>query len=149
MKQCRRIVNWTLKNNLQWNLNQYLTIFIQHYDFEKDVCNMVAICLGLNVMIIRRNLKSRKSEICAYYAYNDIHWIWFSALDIRSKLLFGWCISLKLQWEQKELSIKFELRWKNRWWHGPLDSNKPLSINCGHSYLVATLRGVISGHNSI
>ena len=63
MKQCRRIVNWTLKNNLQWNLNQYLTIFIQHYDFEKDVCNMVAICLGLNVMIIRRNLKSRKSEI--------------------------------------------------------------------------------------
>ena len=34
--------------------------------------------------------------------------------------------SLQLEWEQDEISIEIELRWKNRSWHGPqYTSNRP------------------------
>ena len=43
LKQCLLIVNWTLRNKLQWNFNQNSTIFIQENAFENVVCKMVAI----------------------------------------------------------------------------------------------------------
>ena len=40
--QCWLIVNWTLRNKLQWNLNQNTKLFIRENSFE-NVCKMVAI----------------------------------------------------------------------------------------------------------
>ena len=37
------IVNYTLRNKLQWNLNQNTTFFIHEIAFETIVCEMVAI----------------------------------------------------------------------------------------------------------
>ena len=48
LNQCWNIVNWTLGNKLQWNLNQNPNIFIQENAFENGVCEMASICLGLN-----------------------------------------------------------------------------------------------------
>ena len=44
------IVNWTLRNKLQWNLTRNSNIFIQENAFESVVCEMASICLGLNVL---------------------------------------------------------------------------------------------------
>ena len=40
---CCLIVNWTLGNKLQWNLNRNKTLFIHGNAFETVVCEMVAI----------------------------------------------------------------------------------------------------------
>ena len=43
LDQCWIIVNWTLGNRLQWNLNWNSSIFIQENTFESVVCEMAAI----------------------------------------------------------------------------------------------------------
>ena len=43
MNQCWNIVNWTLGNRLQWNLNRNSYIFIQENAFENVVYEMAAI----------------------------------------------------------------------------------------------------------
>ena len=43
LNQCWNIVNWTLGNNLQWNLNQNLFIFIQKNAFEYVIWKTAAI----------------------------------------------------------------------------------------------------------
>ena len=43
LNQCRNIVNWTLGNKLQWNINRNLYIFIKENAFEIVVWKMVAI----------------------------------------------------------------------------------------------------------
>ena len=43
LNQCWNIVNWTLRNKLQWNLNQNSYIFIQENVFENVVWKMSAI----------------------------------------------------------------------------------------------------------
>ena len=46
LNQCWIILNWTLRNNLQWNLNRPSNISIQENAFESVVCETVAIlCL--------------------------------------------------------------------------------------------------------
>ena len=46
LNQCGNIVNWTLRNKLQWNFNQNSYIFIQQNAFEKVICEIVAILSG-------------------------------------------------------------------------------------------------------
>ena len=43
LNQCGNIVNWTLRNKLQWNFNQNSNIFIQENAPESVVCEMAAI----------------------------------------------------------------------------------------------------------
>ena len=43
LNQCWNIVNWTLGNKFQWNLNRTLYIFIQENAFENVVRNLAAI----------------------------------------------------------------------------------------------------------
>ena len=43
LNQCWNIVNWILRNKLQWNFNWNSEIFIQENVFETVVCEMVAI----------------------------------------------------------------------------------------------------------
>ena len=41
--QCWNIVNWTLRNKLQWNFNRNYNIFIQENTFESVICKTAAI----------------------------------------------------------------------------------------------------------
>ena len=43
LNQCWIIVNWTLRNKLQWNLNQNSNILIQENALESVVCETAAI----------------------------------------------------------------------------------------------------------
>ena len=43
LNRCRNIVNWTLENKLQWNLNRHLYILIQENAFEIVVRELAAI----------------------------------------------------------------------------------------------------------
>ena len=43
LNQCFFIVNWTLRNTLQWNSNQDTKFFIHENAFENAVCEMAAI----------------------------------------------------------------------------------------------------------
>ena len=43
LNQCCVLVNWTLGNKVQWNLNPNSHIFIQENAFENIVCEMAAI----------------------------------------------------------------------------------------------------------
>ena len=42
MNQCWIIVNWTCRNNLQWNSNGNTKLFIDENAFESVVCEMAA-----------------------------------------------------------------------------------------------------------
>ena len=44
------VVNLTTRNKLQWNINRNSYIFIHENAFECVVCEMAAICLGINVL---------------------------------------------------------------------------------------------------
>ena len=50
LNQSWNIVNWILRNKLQWNLNRNSYIFIQENAFENVVWKMAAIFLGLNAL---------------------------------------------------------------------------------------------------
>ena len=41
--QCWDIINWTLRNKLQWNVSRNYKIFIQENVFESVVCEMASI----------------------------------------------------------------------------------------------------------
>ena len=43
LSQCWLIVNWTLRNKLQWNSNQITKLFIHQNAFENVICEMSAI----------------------------------------------------------------------------------------------------------
>ena len=52
LNQLWNVVNWTPRNELQWNFNKNSYIFIEENAFENVVWKMTAIYLGLNVLII-------------------------------------------------------------------------------------------------
>ena len=43
LNQCWNIVNWTLRNKLQWNFNRNSNIFIQQNALQNGVCEMASI----------------------------------------------------------------------------------------------------------
>ena len=43
LNQCWNIVDWILKNKLQWNLNWNSNIFIEENTFENVICEMLSI----------------------------------------------------------------------------------------------------------
>ena len=43
LNQCWNIIDWTIKNKLQWNFNRYAYFFIQRNAFENVFCEKVAI----------------------------------------------------------------------------------------------------------
>ena len=50
LNQCWDIVNWTLRNKLQWNFNRYSNIFSQENAFENVVCEMASILSRLQCL---------------------------------------------------------------------------------------------------
>ena len=73
LNQCWNIVNWTLRNKLQWNLNRNSYIFIHENAFENIVCKIAAICLGLNVLTSVSNYHHyRVRELPTWHAISMI-----------------------------------------------------------------------------
>ena len=62
LNQCRNIVNFTDRNKLQWNVNQYTYIFSQENTFENAICEMAAI-LSRSQCIKCRHLSCGKRNI--------------------------------------------------------------------------------------
>ena len=50
LNQWWNVVNWNLRNKLQWNLKRKSYIFIQENTFENVVCKIVATSLSLTVL---------------------------------------------------------------------------------------------------
>ena len=50
VNQCWIIVNWTLRNKLQWNLNRNSNIFIEKMRWKVSSAKRRPFCLGLNVL---------------------------------------------------------------------------------------------------
>ena len=88
LNQCWIIVNWTLRNKLQWNLNRNSNIFIQENAFESVVCETAAIlsrpqCVKLNKLLNRRHKSSCEAAVMCYaerqqtMVYEQSTWIEF------------------------------------------------------------------------
>ena len=52
MNQCLNIVNWTLRNKLQWNFNRNSNIFIEENAFESVIREMGAILSRLQCVLL-------------------------------------------------------------------------------------------------
>ena len=50
LNQCWNIINLTLRNKLQWNVNRNSYIFSQENTFENAILKWQPFCLGLNVL---------------------------------------------------------------------------------------------------
>ena len=48
LNQCWNIVNWTSRNNLQWNFNRNLTFTFKKFHLETSSAKWRQFCLGLN-----------------------------------------------------------------------------------------------------
>ena len=60
LNQCRNIINWTLRNKLQWNFSRNYNFVIHENVFESVVCEMAAMLSRPQcVKCLRRILKSR------------------------------------------------------------------------------------------
>ena len=70
LEQCWDIVNWTLRNKLQWNFNRNSDIFIEENALANVVCEMASICLGLNVL---RGVNKRWSFPVMTLCHNNRH----------------------------------------------------------------------------
>ena len=63
LNQCLIIVNWTLKNKLQWNFNQNIKLFTHEHASDNIVCEMSAILSS------GRWVKTRKVKSPLSYSY--------------------------------------------------------------------------------
>ena len=70
LNQCSNIVNWTLRNNLQWNLNRISFIFIQENVFENVVCKMAII--SSRPQCVNKANTSLNPQVCSFtrHTYN-------------------------------------------------------------------------------
>ena len=79
LNQCWNIVDWTLRNKVQWNLNRNWNIFIQENAFENVVWKMSAIFLGLNVLTFSWLPKNAHLHFapcsCSHY-FNELAVMW-------------------------------------------------------------------------
>ena len=101
LNQWRNIVNWTLRNKLQWNFNWNLNIFIQENAFEHVICEMASILswpqcfnpLWPNNVILPSGNKQLPKPLMTHT--NGI--LWHSAeIDLVASM--PWYLSLKWVW---------------------------------------------------
>ena len=67
LNQCWIVINWNLKNKLQWNSNRNLYIFIQENAFENDVWKM-AVIFSLP-QCVKLPIHSMSHKICPWASY--------------------------------------------------------------------------------
>ena len=94
------IVNWTIRNKLQWNFNLNSNIFIQQNAFEDIVCEMVATCLHLKMLIVgHTNLEERHDEVMTWKCFPH-YWLLCKRNPFPSQRSSdrAWMLSLLLAW---------------------------------------------------
>ena len=79
LNQCWNIVNWTLSNKFQWNLNRNSYIFIQENAFENVVRKMVAILSRLQfvncyLVLLSFDIKLSYQFRNYHYRYKTVLW---------------------------------------------------------------------------
>ena len=94
LNQCWDIVNWTLRNKLQWNCKQYSYIFIKKIIWKCRLRNWGPFCLGLNVLTILSNrsitvLLTGSNCIQAFFG-TVIEFDWERCTNARSSKAVGW-----------------------------------------------------------
>ena len=72
LNQCCNIVNWTLRNKLQWNFNRNSNIFIEENTFENVICEKLSISSGpqyvnVNNIICWFAIRLCCSACCEYF----------------------------------------------------------------------------------
>ena len=84
--QCWRLLNWTLGNIIQWNLNQKTIIHIEENGFEDVICKMLAIfskcewviaysTAAVNTLRPRQNGLQFADDIFKCIFFNENVWI--------------------------------------------------------------------------
>ena len=101
---CWIIVNWTLRNKFQWNLNRNSNIFIQENAFESVVCEMAAILS--RPQCVKRKCLSRTH----YSEYNNDNLPFHSSLHSFEDLCeqtksTNTLSSIKYQWLEQNDSV--------------------------------------------
>ena len=81
------IVNWPLRNKLQWNFNRNLNIFIQENAFENVVCEMASILSRLQCVKLARMNSERNFELWLS-AFLTSQWLHHAHCIYHCRLLF-------------------------------------------------------------
>ena len=86
LNQCWHIVNWTLRNKLQWNLNRNSYILIQENTFENVVCEMASLLSRpqcVNTMRPRQNGRHFTDNLFKCIFMNEkVNWSLFLRLKL-------------------------------------------------------------------
>ena len=102
LNQCWNIVNWNLRNKLQWNFNRNSNIFIQEYALDNVVCEMASIlsrpqCVDICSAFLLRGL--------IYIIVNIFHRLFYAnsnyATGLNVWLLARYLIQKKLRYFQR------------------------------------------------
>ena len=93
LKQCEIIVNWTMRNKVQWNQNQNSNIFIQENTLENVVSEMASILSRpqwVSIIIILVHYHScQATETQLYILYH--RWkLWAPSSQVRCNKLQNW-----------------------------------------------------------
>ena len=81
LNQCWLIVNWTLKNKFQWNLNKNSSIFVRKNAFENIVCEMVAILARPQYVNLKLHMTLSNPTVIRYRKWITVvgHWTTFQS----------------------------------------------------------------------
>ena len=79
--QCWNIVNWTVRNKLQWNFHRNSNIFIQENAFENLVRNMAAI-LSRPRCVKGKGLATQEPEHQLSWYWTRYPWTYFSVTGL-------------------------------------------------------------------
>ena len=106
--QSWRIVNWILRNKLQWNSNQNTKLFFQENAFENVVCEIAAILSRgdeLNLLLYG----SPRAVLLS--ADNDIWYILWPQVHYYKCTLRGITHIIKICQTQRAISFLWKYRW--------------------------------------
>ena len=116
LNQCWNIVNWTIRNKLQWNFNRSSNICVQENVFESAVWEMVSIlsqpqCVKQQVcspaeIITKFTLNSLRPSGAYMHQEINHHWFrqwlvpWLAPSHFLNQCwnIVNWTIKNKLQW---------------------------------------------------
>ena len=105
LNQCRFIVTWTLRNNLQWNLNQNTKLSIHENAFENFICEMAAILSRKKLVNKIHTFNSwrpgdgychTRSPLINSLAPGKLAWNFKQVIFKRILVIDSWCISCEI-----------------------------------------------------
>ena len=117
LNQCWNIVNWTLRNKLQWDLNRNSYIFINENAFQNVVWKLAVI-------------SSRPQRVKSYVlSYNEITWSTFSLYAVWKLNTKGWDIYFRRWSHIKNWCMQTQTN-SNSWWRHQMETFSALLAIC-------------------